>query len=145
MFVLKHIDAAMDDPQPARCCDAAAPVILIAEDEAGIRNFAQLILEETGYVVLSAANGEEALCLSRTYGGRIHVLLTDIVMPNMGGVELSSTLLAERPGIGVVLMSGHTFAENISQEFPFMQKPFSPRILRETIAALLSGCHGTQS
>ena len=59
------------------------PVILIAEDEPPIQTFARILLEEEGYRILTAEDGEAALCVSRQYSGEIHVLLTDVVMPKM--------------------------------------------------------------
>ena len=92
-----------------------------------------------GIFVLTAENGEVALSLSKQYADQIHVLLTDVVMPKMGGMELSKRMSTERPGIRVVLMSGHSFAESINPEYPFLQKPFLPNQLSNTIKALLPG------
>ena len=108
-----------------------------------IQNFARAILEEDGYFVLTAGNGEVALLLSQQYPGHIHLLLTDVVMPNMSGVELSKRISAERPGIQIVLMSGHSFVENINPMHAFLQKPFVPEQLSDTIKELLPLRHAT--
>jgi len=63
-------------------------------------------------------------------------------MPKMGGVELSKLLLAERPTVCIILMSGHIFAQDIDPEFPILQKPFSPKQLKDTFTALVPYCHG---
>jgi len=115
-------------------------VILIVEDEAMIQNFVRVMLEREGYFVLTAEDGEAALSLSKQYPGQIHLLLTDIMMPKMGGVELSRRISAERPGIQIVLMTGYTFAENIDPKFPCLQKPFKLKKLRDTIKDLIPAC-----
>jgi two-component system, cell cycle sensor histidine kinase and response regulator CckA len=116
------------------------PVVLIADDERAIQNMVRNKLEEEGYFVLTAENGEAALILSHQYPGRIHLLLTDIVMPNMSGVELSKQLSAERPGIRIVLMSGY-FEEDINPEFRLLKKPFALQELTDTIKGLLPPRH----
>ena len=131
--------------QHLRSNDPDQPVILIAEDEVSIQDVVRIILEEEGFFVLTAENGEAALSVSRQYPGEIHLLLTDIVMPQMGGVELSNRISSERPGICIVLMSGNSFAETINPEVPFLEKPFSPKQLKATIAALIPVCHGAQN
>jgi len=127
-------------PEHLRPVHPDQPVILLADDEISVRNFAQIILEEEGYLVLTAENGDAALSVSRNYPGKIHFLLTDVVMPKMGGLELSSRIAVERPGICIVLMSGHSFAENIDQTFPFVQKPFHPQKLKDVMKALIPVC-----
>src|SRR6266571_3140294 len=86
-------------------------VILLAEDETLVRNVVRAMLTEAGYAVLDAVDGEHALEVSRRYDGSIHMLLSDIKMPRMNGIELSEQISRERPGIKVLLMSGKPSGE----------------------------------
>ena len=93
-------------------------------------------LEHAGYFVITAKDGMVAQALSRDYPGKIHVLVTDINMPNMGGLELSERISADRPDIQILVMSGDHFAENITSKFSFLHKPFAPQELCEAIKRL---------
>ena len=94
---------------------AHRPVILVADDEALIRNLVTLLLQHEGYFVLSAADGREGLELSRQYPGTIDLLITDVQMPRMNGTDLCGHLLEERPGIKVLVMSGADIREIVRQ------------------------------
>jgi two-component system, cell cycle sensor histidine kinase and response regulator CckA len=92
------------------------------------------VLEQYGYRVLPAADGEGALALSRSDPELIHLLLTDVVMPGMNGPQLADRLRAERPGIRVMLMSGYAAdslegRHAVGPDSAFLQKPFSPEAL----------------
>ena len=126
----------MNNPQNLLPSNPDQTVILIAEDEVVVLNVARLVLEREGYFVLTAGNGEEALNLSRTFPGTIHALLTDVKMPVMDGLVLREKILAERPGINVLLMSGNIEAP--TDDIPSLRKPFGPAVLRERIRELLS-------
>jgi CheY-like chemotaxis protein len=82
--------------------------ILLVEDEQALRKVAIRALESAGYTVLPAANGEEALQACAQTAGHIHLLLTDVIMPRMGGRALAQELAKSRPGLKVVYMSGYT-------------------------------------
>jgi two-component system, cell cycle sensor histidine kinase and response regulator CckA len=116
----------------------ASLVVLLADDELVVRSLAQSILTRAGYRVLNAIDGEHALEVSRGYAGRIDVLLTDVRMPKMDGVELSVHILKERPGIKVVFMSGKESEELIvhGQKMQFLRKPFLAKDLSEKISSL---------
>ena len=88
-----------------------------------------------GYFVLAAADGEEALQLSRQFPGPIHAVLSDIKMPKMDGLNLRAAILKERPGTKILLMSGDTAM--VPQGAAFLQKPFGPDILRARIRELI--------
>jgi DNA-binding response OmpR family regulator len=114
-------------------------VILLAEDEPVVRNFVQLALTHAGYCVLSAADGAEALHLSRAYEGPIDLVLSDVHMPNMIGPELVDAVLEERPGIRVLMMSGKSSGKIPEVLRPEMlRKPFLPKQLLERIEHVLS-------
>jgi CheY-like chemotaxis protein len=114
-------------------------VILCAEDNAAIRCLIREILTAEGFKVLAAGNGEAALRMSRRHRGPVDLLLTDIEMPRMGGLELWRRIRAERPGIKVLVMSGNLDGEGqvVRDGLPFLPKPFNPRALRDQIGALL--------
>ena len=108
--------------------------ILLVEDEVAVRKSEEEFLKLNGYTVLTAGDGEKALSAARQHTGPIHLMITDVVMPGMGGAELAQRLLAERPRLKVLFVSG--YAENtvvnhgaIDMTARFLQKPFSLRSL----------------
>ena len=115
---------------------SSGETVLLVEDQDDVRNLSLRILEREGYVVLSAASGQAALTLATSHDGRIHLLLTDVVMPGLSGREVAEQLAALRPGIRVLFMSGYT--DNVIAQrgvldpgMAFLSKPFTP----ETLAA----------
>ena len=121
------------------------PVILVADDEVLIRNITTILLQWQGYLVLSAADGQEGLDLSRKYPGIIDVLLTDVDMPRLNGMDLCTHLLKERPGIKIIVMSGSDMAEIVSRNanLPFLPKPFDGEALLARIRSVLWADHVT--
>jgi DNA-binding response OmpR family regulator len=115
-------------------------VILVADDEALIRNLVTLLLQQDGHLVLSAANGHEGLELSRRYPGTIELVITDVDMPRLNGTDLCAHLLEERPGIKVLMMSGADTSEIVSQNInlPFLPKPFDGKTLIARVRAILA-------
>jgi len=113
-------------------------VVLLADDELVVRSLAQSILTRAGYRVLNAIDGQHALEVSRAHPGPIDVLLTDIKMPKMDGVELSNHIVKERPGIKIVFMSGKESGELTvhGQKMQFLRKPFMAKDLSETINSM---------
>lgn len=109
-------------------------VILLAEDEGSVRSLTRTLLEQHGYTVIATCDGEDALEQAAAYAGRIDLLLTDVVMPRLGGRELAQRLGADRPGIHALFMSGYT-ADTVLRQgimrlgLPFLQKPFKGRDL----------------
>jgi len=115
-------------------------VILVAEDHEDVRLAIWNILKASGHTVLAAYDGKAALELSRIYAGTIDLLLSDMNMPRMGGLELCQTIATERPGIKVLIMSGglQELEQVHMKGMPFLQKPFTGTALRQSIKALLS-------
>jgi CheY-like chemotaxis protein len=115
-------------------------VILLAEDEAVVRNLVRLMLSNEGYAVLAANDGQEALDMCRQFKGPIHLLLTDQTMPGMTGVELAEQVLKNRPGMKIIIMSGGTPDAVLNQNTPdaFLQKPFMPPTLLQCVQRLLA-------
>ena len=105
-------------------------IVLLAEDDAALRRVGERLLGMLGYTVLTASRGEEALEVARAHAGPIDLLLTDVVMPGMNGMELWVALRRERPGIPALFLSGwasdavvrHQILEG---DVPFLQKPFT--------------------
>jgi len=115
----------------------------VVEDEAGVRELACQFLRVKGYNVLDAEGGLEALAVSRSHPGAIHLLLSDMVMPKMSGEELAVELRAVRPDIRVAFMSGYSeFSRgDLGKGFPeapVLQKPFSPASLVEIVREALA-------
>ena len=124
--------------------------ILLVEDEQMILNMTTMMLEKQGYTVLAASTPDKAMRLAREYAGDIHLLMTDVVMPDMNGRDLAGKLSALYPGIKRLFMSGYT-ADVIAHhgvldpEVNFIQKPFSIKNLaakvREALDDAKSGLH----
>ncbi len=142
----------VDEPaEPARKIDvrrSAAPAgtetVLLVEDEEAVRRLTRAVLRRNGYNVLVAANAEQALAALEQNRGPIDLLLTDVVLPGMGGTEIARRISQLRPGIKVVYTSGYTdrsFVENgvLKPGLAFIPKPFTPedllRKLREVLAS----------
>ena len=113
-------------------------VVLIVDDDQVVLNFLSAALQERGYMVLVAAGGEQALTLARTYSGQIHVLLSDVNMPGISGLELADQLLQERPGLRVLMMSGRDPAEIGNFTLPFLSKPIDLNELWRKLDYVLS-------
>jgi CheY-like chemotaxis protein len=116
--------------------------ILVVEDEEAVRKLAVSILESNGYGVLEASGPEEASRICQDYQAPIHLLLTDVVMPQWSGRDLAEHLRSLRPGIEVLFMSGYTddtvVRHRVIQEgVPFLQKPFTPENLLRRVRGLL--------
>lgn len=121
---------------------ASGETILVVEDEEAVRQFTETLLEELGYRVLAADNGEHALETSEQFSGKIDLLLTDVVMPGIQGPQLARELLVKRPGIPILYVSGYTDPKiladlHLEERMAFLQKPFSRDALREKIRDLL--------
>ena len=119
--------------------------VLLVEDEPSVRNLAHRLLNQQGYKVLEATNGEEALRVFHGHMGvKIHLLLTDVVMPQMGGKELADQLKILQPDVKVLYTSGYTDNAIVHHGVldpgtHFLQKPFSPKTLSHKVREVLDG------
>jgi len=100
------------------------------EDEDGVRALAALVLRSSGYTVLEARDGQDALSLAQQHSGRIHLLVTDVVMPRMSGRQLADQLALARPDIKTLFVSGYTDDAVVGHgmlegSMAFLQKPFA--------------------
>ena len=116
-------------------------VVLLVEDEDQVRKLASEFLQGCGYIVLEARDGREGLSVCEGHQGKIDLLLSDVVMPELGGRELAERILPMRPDIKVLFMSGHTqdviLKEGVKAGTPFLQKPFTPSDLANKVRAVL--------
>jgi PAS domain S-box-containing protein len=121
-----------------------AETILVVEDDPIVRALAVRMLGNAGYCLLEAASPSEALACSKRHGGPMHMLLSDVLLPEMDGWALSRRLLAERPGLGVLFMSGYAGDRLdghaiIPVDVPMLQKPFAPDDLLRVVREVLDG------
>jgi PAS domain S-box-containing protein len=114
--------------------------ILVVEDEEGVREYVMAVLGQQGYTLLEAADGAQALEVVGSHIGEIDLLLSDVIMPQMNGMQLASRLRALRPGIKVLYMSGYTDVSVEARPGPgeaTIQKPFSPDAIAGRVREVL--------
>ena len=126
----------------------AAPLatILAVDDDRQVLHFLDQALNSAGYRVLLADSGWNAIEAYEKSRDHIHLLLTDLKMPNLDGAKAAAIISAERPGIRVLVISGHA-SDDIRKEvasLAFLRKPFVPAALREKIRELLGSTPGSQ-
>lgn len=119
-----------------------AETVLLVEDEEQVRNLARMILEECGYTVLVACNGPDALQLARQNEGKIQLLMTDVVMPEMSGHMLAPLLMTMNPGMKVLYISGYADTDiarknQVTSTSAFLQKPFSLEAMAHKVREVL--------
>jgi two-component system cell cycle sensor histidine kinase/response regulator CckA len=142
-----HLPSVKGDDRPAPAAPEPAVVdgtetILLTEDQSEVRSIASAVLTRHGYTVLVAACGEEALRILETHKHPIHLLLTDVVMPSMGGRDLAGRLASSHRDIRVLYMSGYTDDAIVRHGVlepgvEFIRKPFSPGSLLRKIRDVL--------
>jgi PAS domain S-box-containing protein len=148
-----YLPAAQGKPSQAtgptpRVAAGGTETVLVAEDNEQVRSVIVQTLTHFGYKVLSAKSGVEALAEANEYDGHIHLLITDLVMPRMGGTELAQKLAAIRPGIKVVFLSGYT-EEAVTNTGvqgvvgAFLQKPVLPTDLAQMVRKVLDSSQTT--
>jgi CheY-like chemotaxis protein len=138
--VKPELDAAMAPVRTEQGPTKGWETILLVEDETTVRYLAKRLLERAGYSVIPARHGAEALDLSDRHEGSIHLVVTDVVMPEMGGVELVRQLLKKHPALKVIFMSGYSEEDAFDPgEAPvaFLQKPFSYKELTAEVRRML--------
>jgi two-component system cell cycle sensor histidine kinase/response regulator CckA len=113
--------------------------VLLVEDEVSVRLASGQFLTQSGYKVLEASDGENAMRVSREHAGPIHLMITDVVMPGMGGARLAERLAEERPEMAVLFVSGYAENTVLQPEATsrFLQKPFSLKVLARAVRQAL--------
>jgi CheY-like chemotaxis protein len=139
-------EADVQQPQMAH----GTETILFVEDEEAVRRLVSQTLEKQGYRLLVAGTGTEALEMAEQYSGRISLLITDVVMPRMGGKELAERLRALRPDIRILYISGYTETAilrsgSLESSEQFLQKPFTPMALSKRVRELLDKVERAQN
>ena len=145
---LPRTEEEADRPQKREDTDSfpgGSETVLLVEDDELVRDLANRLLKQLGYRVLEATNGEEALTVAKEHDGEtIHLLLADIVMPQMGGKALADRLKIPRPNVKVLYTSG--YADNaivhhgvLDPGTHFLQKPFSLKMLSHKVREVLDG------
>jgi len=144
IYLPRHLEATVQKrgKHPDEPLANGNETILVVEDEPGILKIVTLQLEWAGFTVLSAATPREAMQLARENVGKVHLLLSDVIMPEMNGRDLARNLLALDPGLKQLFMSGYTAdiiaSEGILDEgVNFIQKPFSTTELLDKVLEVL--------
>ncbi|MBX6365792.1 MAG: response regulator, partial [Gemmatimonadetes bacterium] len=148
---LPRVEAQPAEPPPLPVLEPRAArnaTVLVVEDDEMVRTVVRRTLLEHGYGILEAPNGPDALWIAEDYSHAIDVLLTDIVMPGMSGIDLARRFVAQRPDTRVVFMSGHTqeavqAPSVFGAETAFLPKPFTPEALARAISEVLSASGST--
>jgi len=138
----EETEAASPTDAPASRHIGGTETILLVEDAEDVRDLARDILGLMGYNLMTASNPVEALQVSQDHSGVIHLLLTDVIMPGMSGRQLADRLVADRPGLKVLFMSGYTDNAIVHHGVldpgtAFVQKPFTPDSLSRKVREVL--------
>ena len=109
------------------------PMVLVVEDEPGVRLFVEAVLARNGYEPLTAGSAAEAISLAGRHAGRIGMVISDVFLPDMSGQTLVERLREDSPGLPAVLMSGYPFGshpvDDVELDLPIIGKPFTARDL----------------
>jgi CheY-like chemotaxis protein len=127
----------------SRVSASSTSTVLVVEDEDSLRELVVELLERKGHRVLKASNGAEALQVARAFRGPIHLLLTDVVLPGIGGPVLAKQLAADKPGIRTLYMSGYSDfnafgSGSLPAEARLLHKPFTKETLLSEVSETLS-------
>lgn len=144
IYLPRHIEGAVAGKSVAglKVAPRGTETVLLVEDEDEVRLLVRLVLERNGYKVLEARNPGQALLVCEQYEKTIHLLVTDVVMPDMNGRQLAERLLPMRAGMKVLYLSGYTddaVVRNrvLDQDTPFLQKPFTTYALAIKVREVL--------
>ncbi|HLP42110.1 MAG TPA: ATP-binding protein, partial [Fibrobacteria bacterium] len=157
VFEIYFLEVAGPDETPAappekarQPTDRGHEVLLLVEDEDQVRRFAAKVLESLGYSVLQASNGKEALERLEKDPSAIDLLISDLIMPDLGGIALAGQARRKYPGLPVLFISGYSESAVVRLEMggvgaAFLQKPFSPHELAEKVREVLNLARGEKA
>jgi PAS domain S-box-containing protein len=133
---------------PAPTAARGTETVLLVEDDASVRLSVRRILTRAGYTVLEAPHGRDALAVAASHPGRVDLVVTDVVMPEMNGRDLVERFAARRPGVPALFMSGYTDDEMVRRGLgapgtAFLEKPFSAATLLRTVRGVLDATPAT--
>jgi len=115
------------------------PSVLVVDDEHALLQFVSMVLQQSGYSVLTASNGVEGLMVYSSYHAKVDLVLTDVQMPGMNGVEMAKRLRSLNPEIRILLMSGYVPDDvEVPQGLRLLNKPFRPHTLMEAVKEMLA-------
>ena len=134
------------EPETTRRASRGHETILLVEDDEAVRTLARTVLEGRGYRVLVASDGEAALSVAAAHEGTIDLLVSDVVMPRLGGREVANRLREARPGLRTLFVSGYTDDAILRHGVaagrdPFLAKPFTPEQLTRSVRDVLDDAH----
>ena len=141
-------DALKQGASPLQSVEGSETILLV-DDDAGIRELARRALTDNGYHVITASDGTEAMAVAEAHAGSIDILITDLIMPRMGGAELALQLTAARRDLAVLYISGYTDRREWKLEASqvgraYLQKPFTPGVLMRKVRELLDASTGAR-
>lgn len=133
---------AAEVPVPSADMPRGTETVLLVEDEEPVRRLAQQVLEMCGYTVLKAEHGDEALAVSARYGGPIHLVIADLILPRMNSQQMVEQLSQARPGVKRLFISGYpsgyvNFLDTAAQTGTLLLKPFTPQQLTRKVREVL--------
>jgi CheY-like chemotaxis protein len=142
LLPLVATEHAATPPEAAKPDGRGSETVLVVEDEDAVRTVVRISLERHGYKVLEANCGADAVRQAETHPGAIHLLVSDVVMPAMGGRQLLEAVRRHRPGLRVLFMSGYTddavlLHGVVDATDAFIQKPFTPLGLAEKVRQVI--------
>jgi CheY-like chemotaxis protein len=139
------VDGAVNDAElmpPSELDPSGTETILLVEDQAEVRAVMRRLLEQHGYTVIEAEDANRAIAIEASYDEPIDLLVTDIIMPGLDGVELAAQIVQRRPEMGVLLVTGYAAREAVDRGLNdlhagFMRKPFVPTCFAQEVRACL--------
>ena len=139
---LAAVEHAADDAAPAAIAGRGAETVLVVEDDDAVRAVVRLALTMQGFTVLEAATGAAAVRMAAAHAGDIALLVSDVVMPEMGGRQVLEAVREHRPGVRALFMSGYTDDSVlrhgvVESTDAFIQKPFTPLSLARKVRQVL--------